>query len=1212
MLEMDEPTGQYLEALENSLKLITFDRTSGESFRFEELFYPLLMDEGKYAFQSYTEQMDRARKSIPSHSLDKESITAQTTVIRNRITDYLSQEVSVSNEEDEAPSSLRDRDDDHTGNNEYCHDENVEVLAKNILGKIKSQQYNLEMAQQTLFAKEEESERKPPENGTDDSAAEKERDVQRPIPDMTDHQNNRDSKNANDNAVRHIQTFQKNKFANIKEQQDRQASVSITLPAEQETWESEDTSDNTDRLISDEEDHGQNSSLNITEHEDNDDSQNDHDDTVRHLQTFKKDILARIKVQQDRQVSVSMVLPAEQETSESGEIENNADVEVSGKEDKVQGRSSDMTAYEYDDTDDSDNVDRNIQALGKKILGKIKVQQLSPKTAQQLVTTGKKSSEEKNQEEDNILECEKQYDHSSLIIRGNAQESRILAIASAGHGKTTLLRRIALYYCHPFSTDENHLEIRKRYSLSGNFLPCLIQLRDITDKNYSIVNAIEKSIASVFKNSEAYRNTFDNWVASAFQRWVYLLSIQNKLLLLIDGLDELSDSMRFHFLYELDHYLVDNPQTPVIMTSRVAGLSDPKIQNILRKMRFRGRSIIPLTDENAKKYSERWIDITQPVEQREQLKLAIEQIFKQSKFRYLQEFTSTPLELLLILKQIANDSFSLNRFQMFRDTLWEYFTNHVKQYTKKRAVFEDTMTLLSFIAYRMQLNDSMFISVQELEKISQELRHLSFHTDLIKDGTLEDYREVLDSIAANVGIIERDDRTSDVIYTFPIRAYQEFLTAHACCHLRLNTSLSRPDPCSIFRQYLNDSRWISITNFALSDLETNNQQEFDAILRMVFQQVDDIEQLRMVVEADLSITKDHALVLCERFFSDQIMTGEQKELLIACLNAKSSYAYVYALNELYQAAFSDNQYLEANALSTIIWEYNSGHSAYQKAWSFLQSEKKSRIKLGAEMISLMCRTMMDEVSVAYKDKTAQDFVISEELLMTLAINAALHEDIFSVMALTNIWLSKMQGAEKAKQLLSVDLAAIAVAELEKDIPMVQKLCLSGMDAVKNADYRYIREIVVTLGSFPAPADIKNFLRQRTSNLFVSMILEIMHQDARKNMDIDHVAIAIACLYYCWDEEQFMEAWIYDICRGIPSRYVRKDVYSVREQNHFDLIRKEFGVIEQAYRDAHQDELNVYYDETIDESEASSMQKQNLFDQTKEELMKVGQTHHDGE
>ena len=54
MLEMDEPTGQYLEALENSLKLITFDRTSGESFRFEELFYPLLMDEGKYAFQSYT------------------------------------------------------------------------------------------------------------------------------------------------------------------------------------------------------------------------------------------------------------------------------------------------------------------------------------------------------------------------------------------------------------------------------------------------------------------------------------------------------------------------------------------------------------------------------------------------------------------------------------------------------------------------------------------------------------------------------------------------------------------------------------------------------------------------------------------------------------------------------------------------------------------------------------------------------------------------------------------------------------------------------------------------------------------------------------------------------------------------------------------------------------------------------------------------------
>lgn len=352
-------------------------------------------------------------------------------------------------------------------------------------------------------------------------------------------------------------------------------------------------------------------------------------------------------------------------------------------------------------------VGNDNKAISKQILEKIKSQQFNRTVASELSTF-----EESQSEKIELLEMEPQFDHSSLIISDNAKSSRILAVASAGHGKTTLLRRIALYYCHPFSDSENHIEIRKKYSLSGDFIPCLIQLRDITDQNYSIAKAIEYSVVSTFRNSNYGRENVDALLESSVQKWIG--SIRNKLLLLVDGLDELSDSMRFSFLSALDDYLLSNSQTHVIMTSRVAGLSDAKIQNILRKMGFRGRSIIPLTDEDAKKYSERWIDVTQPVEQREQLKSAIEQILNQNKFKYLKEFMRTPLELLLILKQIANDSFSLNRFQMFRDTLWEYFTNHVKRYDQKRPIFEDTMTLLSFIAYQMQLNDSMFISVHEL------------------------------------------------------------------------------------------------------------------------------------------------------------------------------------------------------------------------------------------------------------------------------------------------------------------------------------------------------------------------------------------------------------------------------------------------------------------------------------------------------------------
>lgn len=811
-------------------------------------------------------------------------------------------------------------------------------------------------------------------------------------------------------------------------------------------------------------------------------------------------------------------------------------------------------------------VSNDNKAISKQILERIRNQQLNRTVGADLPTF-----EESQSERTELLEQEPQFDHSSLIIPDNARSSRILAVASAGHGKTTLLRRIALYYCHPFSDSENHLEIRKKYSLSGDYIPCLIQLRDITDQNYSVAKAIDCSVISTFRNSNYGRDNNDSLLESSVQKWVG--SVRNKLLLLVDGLDELSDSMRFSFLSALDDYLLSNSQTHVIMTSRVAGLSDAKIQNILRKMGFRGRSIIPLTDEDAKKYSERWIDVTQPAEQREQLKSAIEQILNQNKFKYLKEFMRTPLELLLILKQIANDSFSLNRFQMFRDTLWEYFTNHVKKYDQKRPIFEDTMTLLSFIAYQMQLKDSMFISVHELEKLSKELSHLSFHTNLVKNGTLNDYLEVLDSIAANVGIIERDDRTSEIVYTFPIRAYQEFLTAHACCHLRLNTELSKPDPSGVLRQHLNDSRWISITNFALSDLGTNNQHDFDAIINLIFKEISDVEQLRAVVEADLAITKDHALLLCENIFSNQVLTEEQKELLIACMNTKSAYAFVYALKTSYQASSSDDRYLEANALATIFWEYSSGRSAYKKAFSCLQSGTKPQIKLGAEMISMMSKTLMDEVSAAYKDKIRKDFRVSEDLLVTLASNAKLQEDVFSVTALTNVWLSKAEGSGKAKILLDEELASFVISSINKNIPIIQKLCLGGRDLLKSSEYKQIQELVFTLGSIPFSSSTRSLLNHNPGNVFVSTLLQAMYQSSKDDVEVDQVAIATACLYYCWDINRFMEAWTAEICKGMPSEYVRKDMCSVREQNHFDLVRKGLVKLERAYREEHQDDLN---------------------------------------
>ncbi|MDD7732311.1 MAG: NACHT domain-containing protein, partial [Firmicutes bacterium] len=393
-----------------------------------------------------------------------------------------------------------------------------------------------------------------------------------------------------------------------------------------------------------------------------------------------------------------------------------------------------------------------------------------------------------------LLYRDPRFHPASLIIPDRAVPSRILLMASAGHGKTTLLRRIALYYSQPSSQKKGHIELGQKYFLFGDFIPCLIELRNFRDQK-SLLRMMEEAVFEALRKSSQVRQQPDLLSESSLQSFVH--DISDRVLLLVDGLDELSDERRIRFLSALDDYLQANPQTPIILTSRVAGLSQPETKALLTKMAFRGRSIIPLTDEDAKTYSRTWIEVTQAPEDRESLQEAMEEIISQEKFQYLKEFMRTPLELLFVLRQVARDAFSLNRFQMFRDSLWKYFTGHVTSYGQKRAVFEDTMTLLSFIAYQIQLKESMVFSLKEVLEMEENLARLSFHTDLAKEGTLVDYREFLDGIAANVGIIESEDREGEIYYTFPIRSYQEFLVAHACCHLRLRREASKPDPLGL-------------------------------------------------------------------------------------------------------------------------------------------------------------------------------------------------------------------------------------------------------------------------------------------------------------------------------------------------------------------------------------------------------------------------------
>lgn len=822
---------------------------------------------------------------------------------------------------------------------------------------------------------------------------------------------------------------------------------------------------------------------------------------------------------------------------------------------------------------DGNTAENENKPVGKAILEKIRHQTLRQ---QGEADVDQKPRVDVAPDIDLLLEEQTNVSRSSLIVDGKNKYSRILAVASAGYGKTTLLRRVALFYCHPLSISAEDVKIKKKYSLEGKYLPCLIQLRDISDNNFSLDKAIENSILGVL-NAWATKENADFTIdRSDVQRWIN--SVRSSLLLLIDGLDELSDSMRLNFLLSLDDYLRATPETHVIVTSRVAGLSEYGVKGILKKMKFRGRSIIPLSDEEAKSYSEKWISVTQPEEQHAQLCDAIEQVLNQHRFKYLREFMRTPLELLVILKQLANDTLSLNRFQMFHDMLWELFTNHVKRYDKKRPVFDDAMTFLSFIAYKMQLKDSLYISKKEISEILDELGNLSFHTDIVKEGTLCDYIAVLDELAANVGIIEKDDRTGDTVYTFPIRAYQEFLTAHACCHLRLSEDSFRPVPQKLVKEHMTDTRWMSIINFVLSDLGTNNQVEFDSIVNILFAQVTDLEQLRSIVEADLAITRSHAQVLCDNVFVSERLDNNRKELLISCLNSKSAYAYAHVLKTSYINQKDTNNYLEASAIASIVWDYNSSRSAFKTAVKALQSGNPLGARQGAMIVSILAMACFDEgwceIWEELKSKVSLDLVVDEELIWLLESNARALNDVHSVIALTNLWLTKKNGTRIIRSILTVDLAKIVISELNKKKNTIQKLCMTEKNAANVLEYGEVTELLYALGTFPVNTNNKALLSHSSGDVFISAFMQAMYEKSKDDVDVDQVAIATACLFYCWDVSRFTEAWGAEICKGMPSEYVRKDLCSKREQNHFELVRASLVKFEKAYAKKQEDSTNA--------------------------------------
>lgn len=743
------------------------------------------------------------------------------------------------------------------------------------------------------------------------------------------------------------------------------------------------------------------------------------------------------------------------------------------------------------------------------------------------------------------------------LIYSETAKSRVLMLASAGYGKSTLIQRIALAY-GPCITDtaadrksdwEFKASIEEK-EIKDEIVPCIIELRDCIDTVDNLDACILRAIRKTIGDRENIE--IKSWLAS----------VKNQLLLLIDGLDELPKELACEFLKSLNSYLLKNPDIRVILTSRIAGVDDVTVQGLLKKMKFRGRTIMPLDEQETTAFCQQWIDVTNDSND---LLRNLERIRTESHLSYLREFMRKPLELVMLLHYIPKHNFStFNRWELFYNILWAEITNHI-DFDSKQLVFDDECKLLGYVAYKMQLSDRMSITYTELSEMVKDIQRLSFYSDLFLNEGNSELISVeriwlhFKSLAQNIGIIETIDDARSI--TMPIRSYQEFLAAYACCNLNLVDGDYSPNPQKILLPHINNASWIGVLGFSIAGMEYSSYSELDEFLKELYTGTDSISGLCSLLDTDCFNSRTVARVLCELHFHHLSLSEEKKSLVLKCMNTRSAASFRLALSALYKKSHESGKadYLEAAAFAYLSNCLNKRDDLVQCAAGLLGSSLIYEKSIGAELLIIAARIALGEEPIKRTEIITgelNDTIINALYLLALQTKATVF-----VQALTELYSSQLGGFENIHCCLDDQLLSIACKNLVDESNAELSVLATHQTIAANYG-QYLKHMINMVGTFPVTKNSKKL--NWSKSIWVDALIGAYYEVARNDVDYDQTGIAVCKYHMSGDWEEFMNHWVEDVCKGRPSSQVRKDHLSLRENHHFQMVRGTIDTEEEEY------------------------------------------------
>ncbi|AZP15766.1 NACHT domain-containing protein [Streptomyces aquilus] len=350
------------------------------------------------------------------------------------------------------------------------------------------------------------------------------------------------------------------------------------------------------------------------------------------------------------------------------------------------------------------------------------------------------------------------------------QSKHLVVLGDPGAGKSTMLRWIATAYLLRLKSDPDWSQLPDVDTLpDADWLPLLIRCRDLDTSR--IAGSLEDMIQHHLCDTE-----FSSEEAAELTPLLLRRIREGRVLLLIDGLDEISDTgLRARFCRKVEKIHLAYPEAPIIVTSRIVGYREMKLR-ITRG--FEHVTVQELTPQDKDDFARRWCVVTEPPARRESA--ARELIRDIHSTDRIERLTGSPMLLTtmaLVKKKVGK--LPSRRADLYREAVDVLL--HWRSDVDERMDPHEALPQLQYLAYSMCASGDQQI---RQDKVVETLERMRREFPAVRPVRRRSAVEFLRRLERQTGILVESGHVSHdgelvPVYEFRHLTFQEYLAGLA-------------------------------------------------------------------------------------------------------------------------------------------------------------------------------------------------------------------------------------------------------------------------------------------------------------------------------------------------------------------------------------------------------------------------------------------------